>query len=899
MVRLSTKPPNPKVEMNLKEPPITGAGAGAAASPPAPSTLRRNPPRSARPPPTPLPNSKPSQISRLLEEAAERLKVFLRIRPLPLPERKGKAKSPTNPKQVCLVANSPNSVALTVPHSKLLDPKRGRTEVFDGFSSVFSPDSSQSGLLVAMGPTGSGKTHTVFGSPRNPGLVPLTLRRIFSPTTHEPFSKLRSFCFSMFEILSEGKGERILDLLSDATDLVLQQSTIKGLKEVSVENFADAEALLFSGMLKRTTAATNANSKSSRSQCIITIRAVHKSSDAESENSLNNAVLTIADLAGAERERRTGNQGTRLLESNFINNTSMVFGLCLRSLLEHQKNKKKPLEKHFKNSMLTRYLRDYLEGRKKMTLILNVKPGDDDYLDTSFLLRQASPYMKIKYTNLEDSSGLVSQKRSSASLICQENTKKRKIHKVAGKDDIDKDDGVTISEKDESQYKLLNSELRRVSRNEEIMTNFARALWTVLKQYKQKLLESENAVESTRELLRSKDIKIMELEKKLKVLSCSCKKFPAVEDTFVEQNNDVSSGQVAQSFVSLSSQTDLVSIDSALNKSLAVEEVSEESTGHGPERSSDYDDKTGTGGSDVCDTSIIKLIAEEELCSGDCKPEKASSSDAFIPEHDVEKENIGIVVQVLDKKLDRSESCSDGGGVTHSSSSLDHPSDQSFTDTCLQNESANLSPQFIGASKKSPIEQSEEEREEIHNITTEGIQQNVHTRGVKHHSTPSCSQEVNSGSLHVSSSQLQGMGALQQDPQSERCKPTVEITIVEYGCAQPPHVVDDHGGMYPCTLNGKSSPRKAPISPTKDNQAEKLTDKIEDLSASKPCNRKNTRRRLQPVSAMMLKEFTGPDIFVDTRKEEKVKSSRDAMGRSDKLIRLLTDHPPRARGRAQ
>jgi hypothetical protein len=45
----------------------------------------------------------------------------------------------------------------------------------------------------------------------------------------------------------------------------------------------------------------------------------------------------------------------------------------------------------------------------------------------------------------------------------------------------------------------------------------------------------------------------------------------------------------------------------------------------------------------------------------------------------VEKENIGIVVQVLDKKLDRSESCSDGGGVTHSSSSLDHPSDQSFT----------------------------------------------------------------------------------------------------------------------------------------------------------------------------------------------------------------------------
>jgi kinesin family protein 18/19 len=36
----------------------------------------------------------------------------------------------------------------------------------------------------------------------------------------------------MFEILSEGKGERILDLLSDSVECVLQQSAIKGLQEV-------------------------------------------------------------------------------------------------------------------------------------------------------------------------------------------------------------------------------------------------------------------------------------------------------------------------------------------------------------------------------------------------------------------------------------------------------------------------------------------------------------------------------------------------------------------------------------------------------------------------------------------------------------------------------------------
>lgn len=41
----------------------------------------------------------------------------------------------------------------------------------------------KNGLLVAMGPTGSGKTHTMFGSPREPGMVPLALQQIFCNDT--------------------------------------------------------------------------------------------------------------------------------------------------------------------------------------------------------------------------------------------------------------------------------------------------------------------------------------------------------------------------------------------------------------------------------------------------------------------------------------------------------------------------------------------------------------------------------------------------------------------------------------------------------------------------------------------------------------------------------------------
>ena len=40
----------------------------------------------------------------------------------------------------------------------------------------------KSGMLAALGPSGSGKTHTIFGTARQPGMIPLALRRIFSDT---------------------------------------------------------------------------------------------------------------------------------------------------------------------------------------------------------------------------------------------------------------------------------------------------------------------------------------------------------------------------------------------------------------------------------------------------------------------------------------------------------------------------------------------------------------------------------------------------------------------------------------------------------------------------------------------------------------------------------------------
>ncbi|KAL7207440.1 hypothetical protein ACSBR1_029402 [Camellia fascicularis] len=526
---------------------------------------------------------------------SEILKVFLRIRPLTphhqnsdkyaknASKSRSKIAWPQNPtaktnsragkskkmSEICISVNDSRSVTLCPPKA-LQDAKRIKSEVYQGFSHVFSADSSQdevfakmvnplvddfikgkSGMLAALGPSGSGKTHTVFGSPREPGMVSLALRKIFSSTEGRKIQLSRIFYLSMFEICSEGgKAERIIDLSQDVGDLSIQQSTIKCLHEVSISDVQQAESLIARGMLKRATAMTNSNSQSSRSQCIINIRsAPNKINEVDLQS--DNVVLTIVDLAGAEREKRTGNQGARLLESNFINNTSMVFGLCLRSLLEHQTNPKKPLQKHFQSSLLTRYLRDYLEGKKRMALILTVKSGEEDYLDSSFLLRQASPYMKIKFNNVEQPLNSLRTKRHFQTLPRTEQLKRMKLTcleacstnggKGTGDEcEVDKEETLP-QEVEEVKPQICSDHLATTinwevndgtsleegstelakERTNKIMQNFAKALWNVLKQYKGKLEVAENQIQSLRENLANEKARRSELETELKDLKSS------------------------------------------------------------------------------------------------------------------------------------------------------------------------------------------------------------------------------------------------------------------------------------------------------------------------------------------------------------------------------------------
>ena len=71
----------------------------------------------------------------------------------------------------------------------------------------------------------------------------------------------------------------------------------------------------------------------------------------------------MVDLAGSERVNKTGATGQTLKEGTKINQSLSFLGECISALVERKKHIP------FRNSMLTKLLKDALGGNSKTTLI--------------------------------------------------------------------------------------------------------------------------------------------------------------------------------------------------------------------------------------------------------------------------------------------------------------------------------------------------------------------------------------------------------------------------------------------------------------------------------------------------------------------------------------------------
>ncbi|KAH9065928.1 kinesin-domain-containing protein [Lactarius vividus] len=184
---------------------------------------------------------------------------------------------------------------------------------------------------------------------------------------------------------------------------------ISGLAHVRVDNAKEAKRLIKLGQLHRRVFGTLANSQSSRSHGIVTIKLLRKHRGEKDEpSSYITSRLTLIDLAGSERSKNTQATGERLKEAGNINKSLMVLGQCIEVMRANQKRvaqslaasqsqrsdtrdvKKSLAVVPFRHSKLTEILMDYFTGEGRVTMIININPYDTGFDENSSVMKFAA-----------------------------------------------------------------------------------------------------------------------------------------------------------------------------------------------------------------------------------------------------------------------------------------------------------------------------------------------------------------------------------------------------------------------------------------------------------------------------------------------------------------------------
>lgn len=226
----------------------------------------------------------------------------------------------------------------------VLGPGCDQSQVFERFRCVVPRLlSGHNQTLFCYGSTGAGKTYTMAGHEGSEGVMHRLVAEVL---------KHRGFLVSYMEIYNE----KIYDLL-DPKELVLRECNgtivIPGLFTKRVGRMEEFEEMFRRGTRNRTTAETRLNKSSSRSHGILRI-------------GVGEWKLNLIDLAGSENNRKTGNEGIRLTESNSINRSLFVLGNVVNAILRSEKRVP------YRDSKLTRLLQDSLGGSSLCYIIANV-----------------------------------------------------------------------------------------------------------------------------------------------------------------------------------------------------------------------------------------------------------------------------------------------------------------------------------------------------------------------------------------------------------------------------------------------------------------------------------------------------------------------------------------------
>ncbi|KAG2654395.1 hypothetical protein PVAP13_1NG527300 [Panicum virgatum] len=209
------------------------------------------------------------------------------------------------------------------------------------------------GTIFAYGVTSSGKTHTMHGDQRSPGIIPLAVKDAFS-------------------IIQEG-------------------TFVEGIKEEVVLSPAHALSLIAAGEEHRHVGSTNFNLLSSRSHTIFTLTIESSPCGEVSEGeAVTFSQLNLIDLAGSESSRAE-TTGLRRKEGSYINKSLLTLGTVISKLTDG-----KATHIPYRDSKLTRLLQSSLSGQGRVSLICTVTPASSNSEETHNTLKFAHRAKRIE-----------------------------------------------------------------------------------------------------------------------------------------------------------------------------------------------------------------------------------------------------------------------------------------------------------------------------------------------------------------------------------------------------------------------------------------------------------------------------------------------------------------------
>ncbi|XP_053115957.1 kinesin-like protein KIF18B isoform X2 [Hemicordylus capensis] len=292
-------------------------------------------------------------------------------------------------------------------------PKRKGKDLKFVFDQVFGESASQTevfenttkGILdgvlngyncsvFAYGATGAGKTHTMLGSEKDPGIMYLTMKELYKQIEAR---KEEKHC-EVFISYQEVYNEQIYDLLEPKGPLAIREDPEKGVvvQALSFHQPKSAEQLLemlARGNQNRTQHPTDINATSSRSHAVFQIYVKQQDRIVGITQDMRVAKMSLIDLAGSERASATNTKGERLREGANINRSLLALINVINALAD-AKSKKPHIP--YRDSKLTRLLKDSIGGNCRTVMIAAISPSALSYEDTYNTLKYANRAKEIK-----------------------------------------------------------------------------------------------------------------------------------------------------------------------------------------------------------------------------------------------------------------------------------------------------------------------------------------------------------------------------------------------------------------------------------------------------------------------------------------------------------------------